>query len=61
MDDPEAMTDAELREKLREIDESDHDVTKWEAEFLQSVVYAYGGSLSEKQRSAAIKIIGKYN
>lgn len=61
MDDPEEMSDAQLRAALREVDESDHDVSKWEAEFLQSIVYDYQGSLSQKQRTSAIKIIQKYS
>lgn len=60
MDDPETMTDAELRDALREIDGSDHDLTRWEADFLNNIVFEYQGGLSEKQRSSAIKIIEKY-
>lgn len=55
------MDDNELREELRDIDESeDVDVSEWEAEFIESVVYNYQGPLSDKQREKAEEIIERY-
>lgn len=50
------MTDDELRDALREIDEGDADVSEWEAEFIESVVYRYDGPLSERQKAVAERI-----
>lgn len=53
--------DEEIRAKLREIDEDDDiDVSAWEAEFLESILHKHRGTLSEKQRLSARKIIEKY-
>lgn len=55
------MNDEELREELRDIDENeDIDVTPWEAEFIENVVYVFPGDLSEKQRDIAERIIQDY-
>lgn len=55
------MNDEQLRAALRKIDEDDSvDVTSWEANFIESVVYRYNGPLSPKQRDVAEKIIEKY-
>lgn len=55
------MSDQELRAALKRIDEDEAvDVTKWEANFIESVVYTYAGPLSPKQRDVAEKIIDKY-
>ncbi len=54
-------SDQQLRDLLREIDESDDvDVSAWEAGFIDSVVYKYNGPLSDKQRDSAESIIEKY-
>lgn len=53
--------DAEIREKLREIDDDEGiDVSAWEADFLESLLHKQTGPLSEKQRTAAQKMIDKY-
>lgn len=55
------MSDDEIREALKEIDEDpDVDVKTWEADFLENVLFKYRGPLSAKQREAAEKIIEKY-
>lgn len=55
------MSDEEIREGLKEIDENeDIDVDSWEAEFIENVVYKYQGPLSEKQRAKAEEIIERY-
>lgn len=55
------VSDAELRERLQAIDEDeDVDVSQWEGEFLDSVVYKYHGPLSERQRECALQILEKY-
>lgn len=55
------MNDAELRARLRALDlDEETDVTGWEADFIESVVYKYEGPLSEKQREAAAKILETY-
>lgn len=55
------LSDAELRKCLKQIDEDDAiDVTSWEADFIEHVVYKYGGALSDKQRASASKIIDRY-
>jgi len=55
------MSDQEIREALKRIDEDDSiDVTSWEAGFIETVVYKFRGALSPKQRDAAEKIIEKY-
>lgn len=59
----ENWTDNELREELKALDDSDAEVTDWEAKFIQNIVYSYGGPLSTKergQRDMAIAIIEKY-
>jgi len=54
------MTDAEIRERLRAIDESDMvDVDSWEAGFIKSMVYAFV-QMSEKQRAIALEMIERY-
>jgi len=55
------MNDEEIRRRLKLIDDDDAvDVTRWEADFIESVVYKYNGPLSDQQRAAAEKIIEKY-
>jgi len=55
------MSDAEIRERLQDIDEDDDiDVSSWEAGFIESVVYRYKGPLSDAQREKARQIIEKY-
>ena len=56
-----AMTDEELREELRDLDVSEHvEMDSYEADFIESVVYQYKGTLSDKQRKLAERIIEKY-
>lgn len=55
------MTDDEIRDRLRKLDESDKEVTSWEAGFIENVCFKYSTwTLSEKQRSTAIDILEKY-
>lgn len=55
------MTDEELRETLRDIDQADEiDVDSWEADFIENVLYKYKGPLSDAQREKAQEIIDKY-
>lgn len=58
---PKARTDNDIRLLLSDLDESEENVTKWEAQFLESVLYSFTGPLSPAQRAAAEKIIEKYN
>lgn len=54
------MTDREIRDDLKKVDELDDDVTDFEADFINNVVYQYPGPLSRRQREIAEQIIGKY-
>lgn len=55
------MTDEELREELRALDQNeDIEMDSWEADFIENVVYKYKGPLSENQREKAEQIIEKY-
>lgn len=55
------MTDEELREALRDIDQAEEiDVDSWEADFIENVLYRYKGPLSDAQREKAQEIIDKY-
>ena len=55
------QTDEELREQLTEIDNDDDiDVTAWEANFIDQVVYKQKTPLSSKQREIARRIIEEY-
>jgi hypothetical protein len=57
------MSDQEsdnLRLALTELDDSDREVTGWEASFLESVIYKQSGELSSKQKASAIKMLEKY-
>ncbi len=60
--DDEEMTDSELRDALREIDDDDNqDVTTFEADFINSVCFKNASRhLSDKQREVARQIIEKY-
>ncbi|XZE35357.1 hypothetical protein SH501x_000847 [Pirellulaceae bacterium SH501] len=53
-------TDEDLRASLKEIDESDCDVTGFEALFIESVLYKSNLAMTPKQRSVAKQIIEKY-
>lgn len=54
-------TDSELIESLREIDNDDDiDVSRWEADFIDTVVYKQKTPLSSKQREIARRIIEEY-
>jgi hypothetical protein len=55
------MNDDDLRALLEELDESDEDVTSWEAEFIENVCYNYRGPLSERQREVAEGMLEKYD
>ena len=54
--------DEELRDKLKEIDELEEvDVSTWEAEFIESVVYKNKDwPLTSKQREVARQMIERY-
>lgn len=52
------MTDSEILERLKAIDEGDSDVTQWEAKFLNTVLGQ--DWLSARQRSIALEMIEKY-
>ena len=56
----EGLTDEQLREYLKEVDEGDEEVNTFEAGFIDTVAYKYSGPLSPKQRTTAIQIIEKY-
>lgn len=56
----EGLTDEQLREYLKEVDEGDEEVNAFEAGFIDTVVYKYSGPLSPKRRTTAIQIIEKY-
>lgn len=54
-------TDVEIREELKIIDANeDVDVSSWEADFIEHVVFKYAGTLSDKQRHKAEQLIEKY-
>lgn len=52
----------ELFRELHEIDDADHDVSEWEAEFLASVLRqeVQKRALSDRQVEVARKMIDKY-
>lgn len=52
------MSDSEIIDRLRDIDESDSEVTAWEAKFLDTVLGQT--TLSPKQRAIAMQLIEKY-
>jgi len=55
------MNDDELRRQLKVIDDDPNvDVSSWEADFIENIVFNYAGPLSDKQREAAERIIDKY-
>ncbi len=50
-----------LRHRLKKLDESETvDVTQWEADFIESVVYRYDGPMSQRQQESALRIVEKY-
>lgn len=53
-------SDAELRTFLELVDTSQWEITDFEAEFIEGVLYNYKGLLSAKQRKTAFGIIKKY-
>lgn len=56
------LDDSDIRELLQELDNDDDvNVSPWEAEFIENLVYDYGGLLSMKQRESALKILEKYD
>lgn len=59
-DDEEGMSDEDIRESLQEIDEADFEVSEWEAEFLESILFNWARALTEKQRECALRMIEKY-
>jgi hypothetical protein len=54
--------DDEIIERLKEIDEGDADISSWEADFLESIVYEKPEErpLTEGQREKALEIIEEY-
>ena len=55
------LTDQDIRELLKELDESDHRVTRFEADYIENTVFKYPGKLSPKQRETALKMLRKYD
>jgi hypothetical protein len=61
LNDVDSSPSEKFRRRLRRLDESDsHDVTSWEASFIDSVVYKYDGPLSQKQIETAEVILDRY-
>lgn len=54
------MTDKEIRDVLTHLDNSDREVSSWEANFLESVLHKWDGPLSEGQRTSAERMIERY-
>lgn len=55
------LHDDDIKMLLMELDEDeDTDVTDWEANFLENVVYNHIGPLTAKQREAALNMLEKY-
>lgn len=58
----ENWTDEDIRDLLKQIDEdSDIDVSSWEAGFIESIVYKYDGPLSDAQRKKALEVIDRHD
>lgn len=53
-------TDDELRAELNAIDDSDTDLTNWEGQFIESILFKKALMLTPKQRETVIKIVRKY-
>lgn len=54
-------SDERLREQLLDIDnDEDTDVSRFEADFIESICFIYKGPLSAKQRATAQNIIDRY-
>lgn len=47
----------EIRERLRELDRSDRELTSWEAGFVESILHGWDGPLTDKQRAAAERML----
>ena len=55
------MPDQRVRELLLDLDEDDeYEVSSWEADFLENILYNYDGPLSDNQHRVAINILEKY-
>ncbi len=55
------LSDEEIRDELIDIDrDEDVEVTSWEANFFESILYKYDGPLSPRQREAALRIMERY-
>jgi len=56
------MTDEQIRNMLKLIDESEAECTAWEGDFLETVLYRQDplGHLTVKQRTVALEMIEKY-
>lgn len=54
-------TDDELKDLLRELDESDENLNEFEIEFIESVGFNWHGPLTENQRSKAEEILEEYD
>jgi len=62
MTDPKYCSDDNIKDRLKELDESDeHTVTSWEANFIETVVYNWNGELTEGQRQSGLQILEKYD
>jgi late competence protein required for DNA uptake (superfamily II DNA/RNA helicase) len=62
-DDP--LTDEEIRERLERIADfgTSHpsdELTEWEHDFIENIVFKWDGELSEKQQECAERIIKKH-
>lgn len=56
----ENASDEELRAALKDVDEHAQCVTRWEAQFIESVLFKNKVTMTEKQRSVAKQIVRKY-
>jgi late competence protein required for DNA uptake (superfamily II DNA/RNA helicase) len=54
-------SDDYLRQELQRIDDDeDLQVSRWEADFLESILFKWRGPLSSKQRKSAQEMIERY-
>ncbi len=54
------MTNKEILDGLKEIDEGGFEVSLWEAKFLESILFNWDGNLTEKQKKVAERMISKH-
>ena len=53
-------SDIDLLNRLKDLDESDEDITSWECDFIENVVYKKECFVSDRQRQTALKILEEY-